>query len=245
MKAHQFQVSFGFNEYDNFYYTKQLRHKGNDRSTPCGTELWINGTKCALTGTTGLSSGCHLHTQVGKDMYAQEPINPTPHEFKSGTVVEVGYASAWGNYFIVQSGVYYCVYAHLQKIFVKKGQEVGSMKYKDIKDGYTLWKKDQIAVFGQTMFKQAEYHNKYQNWDRWKFNRQLAITQYKNVQSIRAELAQAREELANSKLNKDDFIEYERKIVDLENKLVEADTTIDGFIDRVINAIRTWLKGNK
>lgn len=125
MTAKDYSVTFGFGAYDGVFYSKEHPHRGNDRPTPTGTPIVIGNTTIGLTGATGLVSGPHLHTQAGNDFYAQNPFNPTGHEFKAGTVVQTGTASEWGNYIIIKSGDVYVVYAHLSKINVRTGQGVG------------------------------------------------------------------------------------------------------------------------
>lgn len=101
-------------------------HNGKDWAAPMGTYVFPGDSRI-LTGNTGLSTGPHLHTQAGSDFYAQNPIDPTRHEFMPGQVVQVGWGDEWGNYVIVKnftSGVF-VVYAHLSDVGVIPGDVVG------------------------------------------------------------------------------------------------------------------------
>jgi hypothetical protein len=127
MSAKDFPVTFPWGATSPPYGTPAMpRHRGNDRATPTGTPVVINGTQIGLTGATGLVTGPHLHIQewVGEYKNDRNPQN----EFKSGTVTQTGFLSQFGNYVTVQqpdgSNDTYC---HLSRIDVKVGDKVGDM----------------------------------------------------------------------------------------------------------------------
>jgi hypothetical protein len=124
MSAKAYSVTFGYGEYDGYYYTAAKPHRGNDRPTPTGTPIFVVNTVIGYTGATGLVSGPHLHTQAGTDINCQNTIHPGSLEFQPGTVVRTGTASQWGNYIIVQVGALYICYAHLSSINAQVGQVI-------------------------------------------------------------------------------------------------------------------------
>ena len=131
MSAQNYDVTFGYGAKDGKYYGTNgsigLYHKGNDRSTPVGTPIDIGGTTIGLTGKSGAVSSAHLHTQAGTDLACQNTFDPTPIEFKPGTVVATGFGNQWGNYITLQVGDKYITYAHLSRIDVKVGQKIGGI----------------------------------------------------------------------------------------------------------------------
>jgi len=133
-------------------WSKNEPHGGNDRSTPRGTEVKIGTTVIGNTGSTGLSSGYHIHTQAGHDAMAQSTINPTGHEFQPGIVTFVRNIDqgAWGKVVIIRNastGVH-VAYAHLDDVKVLVGQI--------IKEG-TSMSASQTPVDATTV--QLEYNN--------------------------------------------------------------------------------------
>lgn len=120
--AQDYKVTFGYGAYGSAGYTQAKPHRGNDRACPIGTTVIIAGTQIGLTGATGLVTGPHLHTQAGTDLACQNTFNPTPLEFKPGTVVNTGVGNQWGNFVTVQVGSQYITYCHLSRITCSKGQ---------------------------------------------------------------------------------------------------------------------------
>lgn len=126
MTAKDYPVSFAYGDVDGVYYTNLNPHRGNDRACPEGTPVVIGSTTIGWTGTTGMSSGPHLHIQAGRDQWCQQTIEPSPYEFMKGTVAVAGWGDQWGNYIIIKTiaDVYTC-YAHLSNINVHEGQVIG------------------------------------------------------------------------------------------------------------------------
>lgn len=108
-------------------YSSQHPHPGNDRKMEIGVPVLICKTVIGYSGNTGSFNGIiyqpHLHTQAGSDQACQKTVDPTPYEFKPGTVVATGTGPQWGKFVTIrtQSGTY-ITYAHLSQITVTVGQ---------------------------------------------------------------------------------------------------------------------------
>lgn len=135
--AKDYDVSFGYKAQDGYYYGPDgivgPYHRGNDRPTPVGTPIKIAGKTIGLTGVSGITSGPHLHTQActAGSNYAND-INPTPYEFKPGTVVKAGAHPQFGNYIVIRVGKADLTYAHLSVINVKAGDKIEQGKEEDV-----------------------------------------------------------------------------------------------------------------
>lgn len=104
-------------------YSPSRPHLGDDRSMPTGTPVTVNGVAVGLSGSTGISSGPHLHTQKVQN---GQVVKPTGGGFKVSSpvnVTEVGYKSNIGNYVRYKDakGVEWSQF-HLSKVLVKKGK---------------------------------------------------------------------------------------------------------------------------
>lgn len=107
-------------------YNNGVRHRGNDRACPQGTDVIVGGVLIAKTGNTGLTTGPHLHTQAGTDKACQKDINPGPLEFQAGKVVNSGTGPQWGKFVTVQVGNQFISYCHLSSILCKIGQVISA-----------------------------------------------------------------------------------------------------------------------
>lgn len=97
-------------------------HRGEDRAAPQGTPVIVNGVTIGLVGTTGASTGSHLH--LGKWVNGiVMPPNGQGFTLKNPYVDSTGYDSVNGNYIRLKdsNGVLW-VYLHLSKVNVIKGQ---------------------------------------------------------------------------------------------------------------------------
>lgn len=134
--AKDYKVVFGYGAKDGYYYGPEgiigPYHRGNDRETPVGTPIVIGKKTIGLTGSTGLGAGPHLHTQAGTDIACQKTFDPTPLDFKPGTVVATGKGTQWGYYITIKVGSKYITYAHLSKISVRKGDKIKVEAKKDM-----------------------------------------------------------------------------------------------------------------
>jgi hypothetical protein len=115
-------------------YSATHPHRGDDRKAPCGTPINIGTTLIGNVGTTGKSTGCHLHIQEwqGNKASVRKPQNA----FKGGTVVENGNSADFGNYITIRSSDgWNDTYAHMQRPSpVKVGNTVGSGTMNDMID---------------------------------------------------------------------------------------------------------------
>lgn len=100
-------------------------HKGVDRAAPLGTPVIVNDVVIGLVGSTGASTGNHLH--IGRFVGGQV-TNPGAQGFslkQPATVFSTGYDATNGNYVKVTDGDgVLWVYLHLQKFLVTKGQKL-------------------------------------------------------------------------------------------------------------------------
>lgn len=175
MSAANYPVTFGYLEKWGEY-----THRGEDRAMPTGTPVIVGGTQIGLSGNTGLSSGPHLHLQVGKDFWAQQTIKPSAYWFKGEEVVQTGTASQWGNYVIVKYQDVYCVYAHLSKIQVKLGQKLGGGMATDA---------EIKKVFNKVLLRNPDSgaYSTYRPHDRWfVFNDVADSQERKNIEAREA-----------------------------------------------------------
>jgi hypothetical protein len=127
MSAANYSITFGYGATDGYYYGPNgivgKYHRGNDRPCPTGTSIVIGEWTIGLTGATGLASGPHLHTQAcSAGSNYSDDFNPSPYEFKYGTVIKAGWHNQFGNHIVIRTGNVDLTYAHLSKINVSVGQ---------------------------------------------------------------------------------------------------------------------------
>lgn len=142
MTAKDYPISFPYGA-TSAPYSPSRPHRGNDRAAPQGTPVVIEGVTIGLVGSTGWSTGAHLHTQAGTDKACQNTFNPSPLEFKAGTVVNAGFGDQWGKFVTIQVGSQYITYCHLSEIGVKIGQvikeaNVGKITSAEVGKAYQL-----------------------------------------------------------------------------------------------------------
>jgi len=108
-------------------------HTGEDRPTPYGTPLVINGVKVGETGNSGYvlpaptkqnpKNGSHLH--ISKLIYGAlvDPSNGG-FSFKSAVVTQISVDGRNGRFIRVQGDGADYVYCHLSKVTCKVGQKL-------------------------------------------------------------------------------------------------------------------------
>lgn len=146
--ASQYPITFGYKAQDGYWYGPNGKvgkyHRGNDRPCPTGTPIIISGVTIGETGATGIVSGPHLHTQActAGSNYADD-FDPSPFEFKNGTVVVAGWHSQFGNRIVIRVGGVDITYAHLSKINVQVGQVIGGSEVIPDQDNW-FWRMDRL-----------------------------------------------------------------------------------------------------
>lgn len=141
--ANDYPVTFAYGATDGVFYGPNGSigpyHRGDDRAMPVGTPVIVNGVEIGLSGSTGASSGPHLH--IGRFVGGKD-TNPggLGFDLPSASVFDTGYDSTNGNYVRIASEGAIWVYLHLSKIEVTKGQVLGgNMTDAELKD-LTGWK---------------------------------------------------------------------------------------------------------
>lgn len=123
-------------------YSSTHPHRGNDRACPTGTLVVIAGTTIGLTGSTGASTGPHLHIQEwqGNTANTRKPQN----EFKPGTVTQVDPNGttgdgSFGKYITIKTDDgWNDSYCHLSQVNVKVGDKIGGPMGPGNADNYTV-----------------------------------------------------------------------------------------------------------
>lgn len=221
--ANDYQVTFGYGDWDGVYYSKSRPHRGNDRACPSGTKIVIGATVIGETGNTGLTSGPHLHTQAGTDEWCQQTIDPTPYEFKGGKVIHAGWGSEWGNFIIIKVGSKYICYAHLSEINVEPGQVI----------------KEEEMYKGKTA---KQHHLEAKAWKRAATEARAAIEVLKSdiskMQQTISELKArpTREELDTA------VKDLTRRLNDAQMVLELAIRTEDEVVDSIFEKIKSFFK---
>lgn len=126
MSAKDYPVFFGYGAKDGYYYGPNgiigPYHRGNDFSTPAGTDVIVNNQLIGRTGATGAVSGPHIHVQLAPE------ADPTGKEWNvpNGVVTETGTKLKEGKYIKIQgSDGITRMYFHLSEVLVTKDQQIG------------------------------------------------------------------------------------------------------------------------
>lgn len=134
MTAKDYPVTFPYGATSAPYGTStNPYHRGDDRGMPLGTAVVVNGVVIGLSGSTGWSSGPHLH--IGKWLSGKD-VNPNGGGFDlpNAKVTQVGEDSVNGKFVRIQSDNFSWVYLHLSKQLVSVGQVLQGVDMSDIAD---------------------------------------------------------------------------------------------------------------
>jgi len=119
----QYPVTFGYGDTSPPYGTPSMPfHRGEDRACPSGTPVIVNGVQIGLSGSTGWSTGPHLH--IGR--FAGGSTNPNGGGFSFGdaVVTQVKEDNINGKYVRVQADGASWVYLHLSEQTCSVGQHL-------------------------------------------------------------------------------------------------------------------------
>lgn len=111
--ASTYPVTFPYGATSPPYGTASMPyHRGDDRAMPTGTPVIVNGVTIGLSGSTGASTGPHLH--IGQFVGGQDK-NPLGQGFTldNATVTEIGSDATNGNFVRVHGSGVDWVYLHL------------------------------------------------------------------------------------------------------------------------------------
>lgn len=102
-------------------YSPISPHKGEDRAAPMGVAITVNGNIIGYVGTTGYSTGTHLH--VGKWKGSNHyPPNGGGATFTNAVVTQVAEDTVNGKYVRIQADGYSWVYLHMSRQTATVGQ---------------------------------------------------------------------------------------------------------------------------
>lgn len=184
MDASQYSINFPYGATSE-PYSQAHPHRGDDRAAPEGTPVLVAGVQIGIVGSTGLSTGPHLHLQEyqGSPANTRQPQN----SFKGGTVIAATSSSDFGNYVTIQiSDGWNDIYAHLSRIDVTVGQVIGGNEVSTVGDNEI----DQMswAYFGYGASQEFidEHRGTESNtFERFMYNHPVAIEYRKQVTAWR------------------------------------------------------------
>lgn len=103
-------------------YSPSKPHHGDDRAAPSGTPIIVSGKNIGLVGSTGFSSGPHLHVDKNPNYPATSGyVKPTNPFSITGKVVFAGDAGTAGRMTVIKTADAYWRFLHQSQINVKAG----------------------------------------------------------------------------------------------------------------------------
>lgn len=124
MSAQDYPVTFPYGA-TSAPYSPSHPHRGDDMPTPLGTQVLVGNAVVGLTGSTGQSTGPHLHVQQwsGNAANTRKPVD----KWKPGTVIaaDSNPNQSWGKHVTVKNDDgWNTTYAHLSEVKVTVGQVI-------------------------------------------------------------------------------------------------------------------------
>lgn len=149
-------------------YSPSRPHLGEDRAMPLNTPIIVSGTKIGYAGTTGYSTGVHLHIQLVENGAVANPRGRGFNLPLPATVYQTGERSDIGKYVRIKDvhGREWS-YFHMNKVTAKKGDKLGDDMYKGKLGDKTYnltaeqWAKKAQLYYGYTKSWRLRYQGVY------------------------------------------------------------------------------------
>lgn len=98
-------------------------HRGIDYGAPLNTPVRVNNVEIALTGSTGASTGPHLHVGKWQGTQVYDP-GTGGFTFNNAVVAQIGQDPTNGKFIMLHADGFTWIYCHLNKINVEEGDKI-------------------------------------------------------------------------------------------------------------------------